>query len=101
MTVVAKGTLRLDFAVEHAAWFEFESPDLAAAVSISTAAGGGTSLPSAAISEYNEPWQVRSTCHTTMLSHDHAVTRPCCHTTMLSHNQLMYLNTIYLKLTLQ
>jgi hypothetical protein len=50
ITVVGKGTLRLDFAYEHAAWFEFESTDLAKS----------SYLPSAAISEYNEPWQVRA-----------------------------------------
>ena len=30
VTLVGKGSLRLDFGVEHAAWFEFQSPDLAA-----------------------------------------------------------------------
>jgi alpha-L-rhamnosidase len=50
VTVSSRGTLRLDFAVEHAAWIEFDSPDLGAQFSSVTAA----------ISEYNEPWQVRA-----------------------------------------
>ena len=50
ITVTGKATLRLDFAREHAAWLEFESPDL----------GAQAPSCSAAISEYNEPWQVRA-----------------------------------------
>ena len=50
VVVKGKGTLRLDWGLEHPAWFEFTSPDLGA-----QAAGC-----SAAISEYNEPWQVKA-----------------------------------------
>jgi hypothetical protein len=44
VVVVAPGTLRLDFGVEHAAWFEFVA-------NFST-----RSDVTASISEYNEPW---------------------------------------------
>lgn len=50
VTFNAAGALRLDFGFEHAAWFEFTSTDLA---------DGATDVM-AAISEYNEPWQVRA-----------------------------------------
>lgn len=46
ITVRGAGTLRLDFGREHAAWFEFESPDL----------GSQAGALRASISEYNEPW---------------------------------------------
>ena len=51
VVVRAAGALRLDFGCERAAWFEFRSPDLS-----------NDQLPfvSGAISEYNEPWQVRA-----------------------------------------
>lgn len=49
-TFITFGRLRLDFAVEHAAWFEFFSPDLAAVL-----AAGKVSVK-ASISEYNEPY---------------------------------------------
>ena len=50
ITVHSKGTLRLDWGVEHPGWMEFTSLDLGAqAISCS-----------AAISEYNEPWQVNA-----------------------------------------
>jgi hypothetical protein len=45
------GHVMLDFGVERAAWFELESPDLAAAL----AAGGGA-VAKASLSEYAEPW---------------------------------------------
>lgn len=48
--VSQKGTLRLDWGVEQPAWFEFTSLDL----------GDQAALCSAAISEYNEPWQVKA-----------------------------------------
>ena len=50
VTFESAGALRLDFGREHAAWFEFTSADL----------GGGAPSVQAAISEYNEPWQVRA-----------------------------------------
>ena len=50
ITVNSKGTLRLDWGVEHPAWMEFTSPDL----------GDQAISCSAAISEYNEPWQVKA-----------------------------------------
>ena len=46
VTVHGAGALRLDFGVERAAWFEFESPDL----------GAQASSVSACVSEYNDPW---------------------------------------------
>jgi hypothetical protein len=46
VTVQGAGTIVIDFGLEHAAWFEFESPDLGEQVSHVTAS----------ISEYNEPW---------------------------------------------
>ena len=49
-TFLGFGSLRLDFGVERAAWFEFLSPDLAAAL-----AGGGCAVR-ASVSEYSEPW---------------------------------------------
>eukprot|EP01051_Picozoa_sp_SAG22_P040303 SAG22_NODE_21686_length_255_cov_0.615385_1_plen_84_part_11 len=52
IAVSGAGALRLDFGVERAAWLEFVSPDLDP-----TVAG---SVLTAAISEYNEPWQVRA-----------------------------------------
>lgn len=45
ITVHGSGTLKLDFGREHAAWFEFTSPDLDALSEVS-----------ASISEYNQPW---------------------------------------------
>ena len=48
ITVAGAGALRLDFGREHAAWFEFSSPDLDAATAAHTV--------TASISEYNEPW---------------------------------------------
>jgi alpha-L-rhamnosidase len=50
ITVNGKGTLRLDWGVERPAWMEFTSPDL----------GDQATSCSAAISEYNEPWQVKA-----------------------------------------
>lgn len=50
VTFTGDAALRLDFGFEHAAWFEFASTDL----------GGGALSVRAAISEYNEPWQVRA-----------------------------------------
>lgn len=50
ITFKSAGVLRLDFGFEHAAWFEFTSADL----------GAGATNVQAAISEYNEPWQVTS-----------------------------------------
>jgi hypothetical protein len=46
ITVTGAGSLRLDFGREHAAWLEFESPDL----------GAQAGSVRASISEYNEPW---------------------------------------------
>ena len=43
-TVHGPGSLRLDFGREHAAWFEFTSPDMP------------TGMVKASISEYNQPW---------------------------------------------
>ena len=50
ITISGAGELRLDFGFEHAAWIEIESPDLGDMPAGSV---------KAAISEYNEPWQVR------------------------------------------
>eukprot|EP01043_Picozoa_sp_COSAG02_P046691 COSAG02_NODE_4393_length_5412_cov_10.835057_1_plen_896_part_00 len=47
VTVRGTGALRLDFGVERAGWFEFESPDLGAAAAASV---------SACVSEFNHPW---------------------------------------------
>ena len=49
-TFVSYCSLRLDFAVERAAWFEFFSPDLAGALA------GGAVVVKASVSEYAEPW---------------------------------------------
>jgi len=46
VTVSAAGSLRLDFGVERAAWFEFESKDL----------GAQAGSVSACVSEYDNPW---------------------------------------------
>jgi alpha-L-rhamnosidase len=46
VAVRAAGKLRLDFGVERAGWFEFESPDL----------GGAVASISASVSEFNHPW---------------------------------------------
>lgn len=44
ITVLSAGSLRLDFGQEHAAWFEFTSPDMP------------VNQVTASISEYNQPW---------------------------------------------
>jgi len=49
ITVVAAGVLRVDFGVERAAWLELTAPDL----------GSQASSVTAAISEYNKPWDNR------------------------------------------
>lgn len=49
-TFLQFGRLRLDLGVEHAGWFEFFSPDLAAVLSTCKC------VVKASISEYNEPW---------------------------------------------
>ena len=49
ITVSGPGVLRLDFGVERAGWFEFESPDLQDAV-------GGVAGVRVGLSEYDEPW---------------------------------------------
>lgn len=50
ITVVAAGSLRIDFGRERAAWMELTAPDL----------GDQAAYVTAAISEYNQPWDNRA-----------------------------------------